>query len=248
MHKYKINENIEMFKEVIKTSKNWTEAAKRMGYDSRNPYKYFQRKCREYGVEYDHLLKKNKHKFSSIELNKIITKEKVENSTSIRDLIRNLGFEKEVDKNGTLNRKVKNILEQFDTSHFTGRSWNKGKTKHNDKRIKKQSEKNSFNFKDTFCKDSEYCGGGKNIIKKLLENKILNYECSKCKNNEEWQGQFLRLHLDHINGINNDNRIENLRLLCPNCHSQTKTYCCSPTKKANGIEKNKLKMLIEQLR
>jgi len=41
----------------------------------------------------------------------------------------------------------------------------------------------------------------------------------------DWLGQSLSLHLDHINGINNDNRLENLRLLCPNCHSQTDTYC-----------------------
>ena len=49
------------------------------------------------------------------------------------------------------------------------------------------------------------------------------YACTTCGINE-WQGKPLTLHLDHINGINNDNRIENLRLLCPNCHSQTETY------------------------
>lgn len=244
---YKINDNIEMFKEVIKTSKTWAEASKRMGYNSKNPYKYFQRKCKEYDIEYKHLLKRNNHKFSEKELKKLITKEKIENSSSVRDLIKNLGFGKDVDKNGTLNRKVKNILEDFDTSHFTGHSWNKGKTKYNNKSLKQQSEKASFKFEEIFCKDSKYCGGGINIIKKLLEQKILDYECSKCNVKGEWEGQFLRLQLDHINGINNDNRIENLRLLCPNCHSQTETYCCSPNKKANGREKNKLKTLIEHL-
>ena len=41
----------------------------------------------------------------------------------------------------------------------------------------------------------------------------------------EWMGASLVLQLDHINGINNDNRRENLRWLCPNCHSQTSTFC-----------------------
>ena len=49
------------------------------------------------------------------------------------------------------------------------------------------------------------------------------YACAWC-GISEWQGKPLVLHLDHANGIHNDNRLVNLRLLCPNCHSQTETY------------------------
>lgn len=59
---------------------------------------------------------------------------------------------------------------------------------------------------------------------KLIKEKILDYECVECGNNGEWNGKPLSLQLDHINGVNNDNRIENLRFLCPNCHTQTETY------------------------
>ncbi|MBX9580218.1 MAG: HNH endonuclease [Gemmataceae bacterium] len=48
--------------------------------------------------------------------------------------------------------------------------------------------------------------------------------CTRC-GISEWQGCPLSLHLDHVNGVNNDNRLENLRFLCPNCHSQTESYC-----------------------
>ena len=40
-----------------------------------------------------------------------------------------------------------------------------------------------------------------------------------------WNDKKLSLQLDHINGDNSDNRLENLRFLCPNCHTQTETYC-----------------------
>lgn len=57
----------------------------------------------------------------------------------------------------------------------------------------------------------------------VINNNLIPYRCAIC-GCVEWQGKTLSLELDHINGINNDNRLENLRFLCPNCHSQTTTY------------------------
>ena len=59
---------------------------------------------------------------------------------------------------------------------------------------------------------------------RLINEGRLEYKCAFCGNIGEWQGQKLTLQLDHINGKNNDHRIENLRFLCPNCHSITDTY------------------------
>lgn len=57
------------------------------------------------------------------------------------------------------------------------------------------------------------------LKKRLVQENILEYKCAICGNKGEWNGLPLALQLDHINGVNNDNRIENLRFLCPNCHS-----------------------------
>jgi len=72
------------------------------------------------------------------------------------------------------------------------------------------------------------------LKKRLVEEGYFEYKCSIC-GISKWNNIPIILQLDHINGINDDNRIENLRLVCPNCHSQTDTYCGKSTK----IKKNK---------
>lgn len=64
--------------------------------------------------------------------------------------------------------------------------------------------------------------GTRNFVRRL---NLIEYLCSKCGVGDSWQGEDLVLELDHINGNPADNRLENLRWLCPNCHSQTSTYC-----------------------
>jgi len=94
-------------------------------------------------------------------------------------------------------------------------------------------------------------------LKKLLyKEEIKEEKCEACGIGDIWDGMPLVLQLDHINGNSKDNRIENLRILCPNCHSQTNTYCtgqsfnpsCKPSKEQllEDIKKFKSTTLISE--
>jgi hypothetical protein len=71
---------------------------------------------------------------------------------------------------------------------------------------------------------SAFRGSTSSLKDRLLREKLIMPGCAIC-GISEWCGEHLVLHLDHVNGNRFDNRIENLRVLCPNCHSQTSTYC-----------------------
>lgn len=77
----------------------------------------------------------------------------------------------------------------------------------------------------------EHCKVSRNCIKKwLLREQCFPNKCSLCGINT-WREKPLNLRLDHINGVNDDYRLENLRLICPNCDSQLPTYCGRNKKK-----------------
>lgn len=76
---------------------------------------------------------------------------------------------------------------------------------------------------EILVENSTYQNRGRLKIR-LINEGVMEYKCSECGNDGEWMGKKLSLQLEHKNGINNDNRKENLTFLCPNCHSQSDTY------------------------
>lgn len=116
---------------------------------------------------------------------------------------------------------------EIDISHFKGMNWAKG--------LKRPDSSHPvYSLEKLLVKNGHYITSNR-LKNRLLTMNMLKYECSMeyCKINT-WRNNHLVLHLDHINGDPFDNRIENLRLLCPNCHSLTDTFC-----KTNKSKKTK---------
>src|SRR5574339_274582 len=90
----------------------------------------------------------------------------------------------------------------------------------------------TLTFEQIFCENCQFPNvrhGLRAYIKRWLKWPEV---CSECGLKDEWNGRPIRMQADHKNGICNDNRPENLRLLCPNCHSQTRTFSGRNRKKS----------------
>jgi len=148
----------------------------------------------------------------------IFTKEQLElaakHSYSFAEMIRQLKKK----QGGSLQKRLIKLVKEndIDILHFTGQLWSKGKTVLQDNRVCK------IPIEKVFCENSI---ASTSYVRSLIKkNNLLEYKCSKCKI-VEWQNMPLVLQLDHINGNRKDTRLENLRWMCPNCHSQTETFC-----------------------
>lgn len=84
---------------------------------------------------------------------------------------------------------------------------------------------------------SENCDVARQSVKKrILDDAIMEYKCSCCGIEAIWNNKPMVLILDHINGINNDNRLENLRFVCSNCDSQLDTYKAKNRRKIREVD------------
>jgi hypothetical protein len=134
--------------------------------------------------------------------------EAIKSSTALRQVLGKLGVAPYGGNYEVLRRAIRYF--NFDTSHFTGQLWNKGKT---------------LGAKQPLARylNNEVQIPSYKLKNRLLREEIFKRKCSSCKK-VKWLGQPIPLELDHINGNRSDNRLLNLRLLCPNCHALTPTY------------------------
>lgn len=202
------------FIKSVKSSNNIKQALQKLGLKpSGANYNVFRRRCQQLQLEvatYDK--RKNNYKKIRETICPHTVEKAVADSVSCRSCLSKLSL-------GNVNSNRSWLLsvideQKFSTSHWRGQGHLKGKT-HNWSRKKP--------LKEILTKNSSYTNNSclKSRLMKELGWKNI---CSSC-GISTWHGQSLSLHLDHINGVNNDNRLKNLRLLCPNCHSLTETYC-----------------------
>ena len=136
----------------------------------------------------------------------------VKTSLSYAQVIRKLGLKVAGSNYDTVKRKIKEL--NLDISHMTNQGWNVGKRF----RIIVPARP----IEEILVKDSTFISSN-NLKKRLLKENIKEYKC-ECCGNTTWLNQKIPLELHHINGNKHDNRIENLQLLCPNCHALTDNY------------------------
>jgi hypothetical protein len=144
--------------------------------------------------------------------------EMVADSCNWSDLLRNLGLKQTGGNHRHIKGKV--VCFEIDTSHFKTGAWNKGLTAKTSEKVRSHAKKARTPDELVFVKRSTFKSS--DLYKRLLMLGWLD-ECAIC-GLSIWLEKPIRLHVDHKNGEHTDNRLENLRLLCPNCHSQTKTY------------------------
>jgi Zn finger protein HypA/HybF involved in hydrogenase expression len=145
------------------------------------------------------------------------------NSFSIREALKKLGVAPHGGSYKIFKTRIKNL--KIDISHFTGQAHLKDKKNIHVKKVE---------FAEMLVSNSSRAMSS-NHKQRIIEAGLLKNKCAKCSIENLWQGMPVILHIDHINGDNFDHRIENLRLLCPNCHSQTPTYCAK-NKKYNSFK------------
>lgn len=135
----------------------------------------------------------------------------VQESRSIRMVIQKLGLIPAGGNYVQVTYYIKNL--GIDTSHFKGMGWNRGESFPStikiplEKILVENSTYQSFKLRN-----------------RLIIEGIKKPQCELCGWNQRAKDGRMPLELDHINGIHNDNRLENLRILCPNCHSLQPTH------------------------
>lgn len=147
----------------------------------------------------------SKYKYTKSQLESAIKQ-----SRSIRQVLNLIGLRESGGNYFTLQKRIQEW--NLDISHFTGKGWNAGL------HFKPNPQKP---LSELLVRNSSY--QSHKLRKRLIKEGYFKSKCYNC-NREEWMGQPIPLELEHIDGDKTNNQMENLTLLCPNCHALTATW------------------------
>jgi hypothetical protein len=145
-----------------------------------------------------------------VEWSKELLEEIVKNSSSRREVLIKLNIRCAGGNFKTLKKYLE--LYTIETSHFIKNYSN----------MVDKSRNRKINLNEILVEDSKY--SRTSLKKRLYDEGIKERKCCLCGQGEEWNGMKISLILDHINGVHNDNRIDNLRIVCPNCNAGLDTF------------------------
>ena len=136
-------------------------------------------------------------------------------SYSYAEVLKKAGRKQGGGTQATLKKKIKEF--NIDISHFTGQKWHDSPNQKNN-----VISREGYSLEEVFIQNSPVT---QKVLRGYIErHNVLEYKCQTCGCDGNWQNGIISLEVDHINGDNKDNRVKNLRYLCPNCHALTDTY------------------------
>lgn len=154
----------------------------------------------------------------------------VKNSINLTDVAKNIGLSAHCGNRQTIKKYIE--IYKLDVGHF----------KHGGK-INRKQYKLKYELSEILIENSLY-GDTHKLKNRLYKEGLKERKCEKCGQNELWNGEKMSLILDHINGVHTDNRIENLRIVCPNCNATLPTHGGKNIKegkyKYKSVNKNKI--------
>lgn len=194
----------ETFRREFEFSSDWEDLANRLGLStsSSSTKSYIDRAAKDLGLDPGRL-GKIQNKYTDEEL-----REAVKESKSIAEVLRRLGIKVAGGNHAHISKKIRRM--GINTSHFTGKGSNRGKTSPN-----RKSSKDILIMGDPTDNRVNAVR-----LRRALREEGVTDKCNSCGLGPVWNNKPLTLEVNHVNGNFWDNRLENLEFLCPNCHSQ----------------------------
>jgi hypothetical protein len=203
---------------LVKKCKNYKEILEELDVlPVTTNYNKLKASLYRYEIDFEHLKNQRAETKNTLWCDKDILLSIINDSKSQKEVLEKMKIRSAGGNFRTLQKYIK--IYNLDTSHFIKNyegmvNFIKGKT------IPLENilvEKSSYNRKD--------------LKKRLYSTGLKERKCELCGQGEEWNGKHMSLILDHINGIHNDHRIFNLRIVCPNCNATLDTHAGKNNKK-----------------